>query len=61
MSALRHLDAIVAREHREAFRTEAFVACLLFAIAVLAAVFAQEPAAAITTATARIQRGPEQT
>jgi hypothetical protein len=36
---LRHLDAIIAREHREAFRTDAFVACLLLAIALLTAVF----------------------
>jgi hypothetical protein len=40
MSTLRHLDAIVTRERRQHVRTEAFVACLLLAIAVLAAVFA---------------------
>jgi len=40
MSTLRYLDAIVTRERRQHVRTEAFVACLLLAIAVLAAVFA---------------------
>jgi hypothetical protein len=37
---LRHLDAIVARERRQIVCTEAFVACLLIAIALLAAMFA---------------------
>ena len=37
---LHHLDAIVARERRQHVRTEAFVACLVFAIALITAVFA---------------------